>query len=104
MKKVINSVPKEEVLLKDVDGDKYYGAIISDWRGMVTRENYDFGAFHLKAIEEFTNGNGWGTTKDGEYNKPSLKLLIQELLDKKHKVYEFDTFLELATWAAEEES
>lgn len=75
---------------------RYYG--VKFWNGnsrcFITARNFCDG-YTVRETEFLTKGNGY------QYNSSDLILLIKELLNNRHKVYEFDTAKELFEWLVE---
>lgn len=102
-KEVIMEVPVQHpvVSIKAISDDKYYGLISTclNRKGFIARKDYlentDYRAFCTKSL---TTGNGWFD----EHHFDSLEGIIGFAIGIKFKVYQFDTFKELADFLNEE--
>ena len=90
-----------------VDESKFYGVCfwqsaekkICAGRGMITRTSYSNGQLIVRSPNGFTGGNGWDYTNTQKVS--DLPMFIQQLIQGRNDVYEFETFLELAKWVSE---
>ncbi len=102
MKEVILSVPSKSVTTNSVRDDKYYGVLVDDEKGFVTRHNCDYDYFFIAAKSKITNGGCWHS-----FTHTTLQGLIEFILNPMRLcnyqifVYEFATSSELFTWLAE---
>lgn len=94
---ILTPVPTNTVLLSLVREDKYYGYENSGRKGFIGREDYMRGNFKVFSTNEFTNGNCFNFLEN-----LSLRDLIRNCLDVGGKVYEFDSFAELARFLVDE--
>jgi len=78
-----------------VDTKKYYGILDSSGnRGFITKNGYKGNKFLTLSASDVTIGNGWGAE-----NK-DLASLINILIERGLRVYEFDTPSELFLWVS----
>ena len=100
MKRVINTIG-ETVNIADINDEKFYAfrSYTSGVVGVIHRESFDRGNFKPYVTRCFTNGNSYSWAECQR-----LSDVINRLLDSKGnsiKVFEFETFKEMAAWLAE---
>jgi hypothetical protein len=94
MREVIVQKPDPKVVpIDEIALDKYYGVDMGGGRLFITRETFDKGNFTVRSTRNLTNANGYSG-----YSNPYLDGLIRMLVVNDYKVYEFDSFDDLALW------
>lgn len=96
MKKVVKG-NTEQVMVNSVSKNKYYGVKQLSSKGFIVREDYDKGNYKAYCANKLTNGNAWWIEKPTD----SFVKFVDELVEKKYEVFEFDTSQELFKWLSE---
>jgi len=75
---------------KKLSPKKYYAVRYADQAGMIVRERYERGPFHVLCFEEVTNGNMWDF-----FSSRHLSTVVRALVDKGFGVTEFSSYKEM---------
>lgn len=93
MREVVVKPVSKYVLAAAACEDKFYGVEINGYKNFITREQFNSGNFVIRAVHSLTNGNGYGA-----YGNECLRTLIEKAIENNNKVFEFDSFNDLAVW------
>ena len=96
MKQVVKEIQGDVVYSEDISWRKYYGVNRCDICGFITRDEYGSGSFRVMCSSSIIGGNNFPSLRSA-----TLLGTVNELLNGKFEVYEFDTPSELFIWLAE---
>jgi hypothetical protein len=98
MRNVVLYQPQEEVTwAKNANEVFYYGVRIDGKKGLIVRESFKRGEFHVRCVDGLTYGNSWSFPS----NQNLSEVLTKILNFPNSKAFEFDTPQELFEWLAE---
>jgi len=78
--------------------NKFYGVLFvgdDENKHFITKNNFYNGEFQIKATYNLTVGSSFPV-----FSNKILHIVLKNIVDRKHKVYQFDTHKELFKWLA----
>jgi hypothetical protein len=95
MKQVIsNPNPQTYVSLKEVNSNLFYGVVAHGTKGFITRERYQAGDYFAACFNGVNCGSRWDA-----FHGTFTQVFDGLLTNGNFKIYEFNTWQELLTWA-----
>lgn len=99
MRKVVDSINSNVVLVENANPKKFYGFVnrtYNDQKGFICQDFFEKGLFRPRSTRQLTDGNGWPQCTD-----KTLVGVIRNMMLFGCDVNEFDTFEEMALWLAQ---
>src|SRR4051812_11966352 len=90
---ILNNISPNEVISRDVDDKKFYGVTIGGIRGFAAHGGDKENFCYVHSTDELTRGKIYPA-----YLNRNLQGLIESAIKGGDKVFEFETFIELANW------
>jgi len=90
--------PNPEILPAQAERTLFFGVNLDEKKTFITRgywQNSSKQTYYVAKVDELTQGHA------NSYASDCLGLLMEKLLERGHKIFQFDTFKELAAWLAE---